>query len=110
MRPGSWSGPGTRRRGPPPTARAPRRIQPSAPATEWSGTAVDRIWLRGTVSLTGTIGVALIAVAAATYLMAVGHDGASWVAYGLAGAVTAGLPAIEWLYVRQLRQVLAAAQ
>ncbi|MGA8249812.1 MAG: DUF2561 family protein, partial [Mycobacterium sp.] len=29
-------------------------------------------------------------------------------AYGLAGAVTAGLPAIEWLHVRQLRQVLAA--
>ncbi|MGA9678462.1 MAG: DUF2561 family protein, partial [Mycobacterium sp.] len=72
------------------------------------GSAVDRIWLRGTVALTGTMGVALIGVAAATYLMAVGHDGASWVAYGLAGAITAGLPAIEWLHVRQLRQVLAA--
>jgi hypothetical protein len=86
----------------------PARIQPSSPATEPPASAVDRIWLRGTVALTGTIGVALIGVATATYLMAVGHDGASWVGYGLAGAVTAGLPAIEWLYIRQLRQVLAA--
>ncbi|WP_120313942.1 DUF2561 family protein, partial [Mycobacterium alsense] len=47
----------------------------------------------------------LIAVAAATYLMAVGHDGASWVGYGLAGVITAGMPAVEWLHVRQLRQL-----
>jgi hypothetical protein len=89
------------------TERArPARIQPSGPSAESPGSAVDRIWLRGTVALTGTMGVALIGVAAATYLMAVGHDGASWVAYGLAGAVTAGLPAIEWLHVRQLRRLL----
>ena len=86
----------------------PARVQSSGPAAESPGTAVDRIWLRGTVALTGTIGVALIAVASATYLMAVGHDGAAWVAYGLAGVVTAGLPVIEWLHVRQLRQVVAA--
>ena len=54
------------------------------------------------------MGVALIGVATATYLMAVGDDVASWVGYGLAGAVTAGLPVIEWFYVRQYRQVLAA--
>jgi hypothetical protein len=97
-----------------PTARTvaerarPARIQASAAAAESSGTTVDRIWLRGTVGLTGTMGVALIAVAAATYLMAVGHDGASWFAYGLAGIVTAAMPAIEWLHIRQLRQVVAA--
>jgi Protein of unknown function (DUF2561) len=82
----------------------PTRVQSSAPAAEPSGTAVDRIWLRGAVALTGTMGVALIAAASATYLMAIGHDGASWIAYGLAGVVTAGLPVIEWLHVRQLRQ------
>lgn len=71
---------------------------------EWSGDAVDRIWLRGTVALTGTMGIALIAVSVATYLMAVGQDGASWFVYGLAGVVTAGLPAIEWIHVRQLRR------
>ena len=89
---------------------AERARSPRIPAVtpESSGATTDRIWLRGTVALTGTMGVALIAVAAATYLMAVGHDGASWFAYGLAGIVTAGMPAIEWLHVRQLRQVVAA--
>jgi hypothetical protein len=89
---------------------AERARSPRTPAVtpESSGATTDRIWLRGTVALTGTMGVALIAVAAATYLMAVGHDGASWFAYGLAGIITAGMPAIEWLHVRQLRQVVAA--
>jgi hypothetical protein len=75
---------------------------------EWSGEAVDRIWLRGTVILTGTIGAALIGVAAATYSMAVGHDGPSWVGYALAGILTAAMPVVEWLHVRQLRRVIAA--
>src|SRR5438309_7406739 len=67
------------------TERAhPPRTPSGGAATEWSGAAVDRVWLRGTVLLGGSIGVALIAVAAATYLMAVGHDGAAWVVYGLA--------------------------
>jgi hypothetical protein len=84
------------------------RVQEVGSATEWSGAAVDRIWLRGTVALTGTMGAALIAVAAATYLMAVGHDSASWVGYVLAGIVTAAMPVIELLHVRQLRRVVAA--
>jgi hypothetical protein len=84
-----------------------QRVQAAQPATEWSGTAVDRVWLRGTVILTGTMGTALIAVAAATYLMAVGHDGASWVGYGFAGAITAAMPVVEWLHIRQLRRVVA---
>ncbi len=83
------------------------RVQSAGPAAEWSGADVDRVWLRGTVLLAGTMGVALIAVAAATYLMAVGHDGPSWIGYGLAGAVTAAMPAVEWLHVRQLRRVIA---
>lgn len=95
---------------------AKRAVAESAPvqhadafevAAEWSSEAVDRIWLRGTVVLTSAIGIALIAVAAATYLMAVGHDGPSWISYGLAGVVTAGMPVIEWLYARQLRRVVA---
>jgi len=85
-----------------------QRMQAVEPASEWSGAAVDRVWLRGTVVLTGTMGAALIAVAAATYLMAVGHDGPSWVGYGLAGVVTAAMPVVEWLHIRQLRRVVAA--
>lgn len=85
-----------------------QRVRAVEPAGEWSGAAVDRVWLRGTVVLTGTMGAALIAVAAATYLMAGGHDGPSWVGYGLAGIVTAAMPVVEWLHIRQLRRVVAA--
>ncbi|MGO9384017.1 MAG: DUF2561 family protein [Mycobacterium sp.] len=84
-------------------------VQAVEPEPKWSGAAVDRVWLRGTVVLIGTMGAALIAVAAATYLMAVGHDGPSWVVYGVAGVVTAAMPVIEWLHVRQLRRVVAAS-
>ncbi|MGA7050790.1 MAG: DUF2561 family protein, partial [Mycobacterium sp.] len=80
----------------------------SGPAPEWSGAAVDRVWLRGTALLAATMGVALIAVGAATYLMAVGHEGPSWVGYGLAGLVTVAMPVVEWRHVRQLRRVVAA--
>ena len=83
---------------------ATQRAQAGGTAGEWSGEAVDRVWLRGTVVLTATMGAALIAVAAATYSMAVGHDGPSWVGYGLAGVITAAMPAAEWLYIRQLRR------
>lgn len=92
------------------TGRAqPTTVRTATPATEagWSGAAVDRIWLRGTAILVGTMGAALIAVATATYLMAVGSDGGSWVAYGFAGIITAAMPVLEWLHIRQLRQVVA---
>ena len=89
-------------------ARQQRVVRAAEPAGAWSGAAVDRVWLRGTIVLTGTMGAALIAVAAATYLMAVGHDGPSWVGYVLAGVVTAAMPVVEWLHIRQLRRVVAA--
>ena len=89
------------------TGTATAQTATPASGAEWSGAAVDRIWLRGTVILTGTMGAALIAVAAATYLMAVGHDGASWVGYGFAGVITAAMPAVEWLHIRQLREAIA---
>jgi hypothetical protein len=95
-----------------PTARAASRTRPAGlqeygQDDEWSGAAVDRIWLRGAVAMTATMGAALIAVGVATYLMAVGHDGASWVGYAFAGLITAAMPALEWVHVRQLRQVIA---
>jgi hypothetical protein len=95
---------------PPTVAGAARSAKVSAygPGTEWAGEAVDRVWLRGTVILTGTMGAALIAVATATYLMAVGHDGPSWVGYVFAGIFTAAMPVVEWLHIRQLRRVIAA--
>jgi hypothetical protein len=73
-----------------------------------SDAVVDRVWLRGTSALMGTMGAALLAVATATYSMAIGHDGFSWTAYGIAGAITLVMPIIPWRHVRQLRGMLAA--
>jgi hypothetical protein len=65
---------------------------------------VDRVWLRGTTGLASLMGTALIAVAAATYLMATGKDGAAWVGYGVAGCFAAAMPVIIWLHLRQFRE------
>jgi hypothetical protein len=70
--------------------------------------AVDRIWLRGTVALMNAMGLALVAVAAATYLMAIGHDTVSWTGYAIAGFVTLIMPLVPWRHLRQLRRMLAA--
>ena len=69
---------------------------------------VDRFWLRGTAALMGAMGAALLAVASATYAMAIGHDAYSWTGYGIAGAITLVMPLIPWRQVRQLRGMLAA--
>lgn len=72
-----------------------------------SAAAVDRVWLRGTIILMSTMGAALVAVAAATYLMAVGRDGSSWTSYAIAGAITMTIPAIPWRHNRHLRLLIA---
>ena len=82
------------------------RLTTSRPALP--DAAVDRVWMRGTVALMGTMGAALLAVATATYLMAIGHDGFSWTSYGIAGFVTLAMPLVPWRQVRQLRGMLAA--
>jgi Protein of unknown function (DUF2561) len=69
---------------------------------------VDRVWLRGTLALMSTMGAALLAVSAATYSMAIGHDGFSWTGYVIAGLITLAMPVIPWQHVRQLRRMLAA--
>jgi hypothetical protein len=84
---------------------ATERITPQRPALP--DAEVDRFWLRGTVALMGTMGAALLAVAAATYAMAIGHDGFSWTGYGIAGAITLVMPLVPWRQVRQLRGMLA---
>jgi hypothetical protein len=71
--------------------------------------AVDRLWLRCAVVIACAMGVALLAVGIATYLMAAGHDLPSWAAYVVAGLVTLGMPAIPWIYLRQLHGVLDAS-
>jgi hypothetical protein len=66
-------------------------------------TAVDQVWLRCAVVIAIAMGVAMLAIGVATYLMAVDNDAAAWVFYVLAGLVTVGMPVIPWLYLRQLR-------
>lgn len=65
----------------------------------------DRLWLRGTMSLLAGMGLALTAVSAATYLLAVASDTAAWVVLGLAGAITVALPAVLVFYQRQVGAV-----
>ncbi|HPX36234.1 MAG TPA: DUF2561 family protein [Mycobacterium sp.] len=63
---------------------------------------LERIWLRGTTSLLGAMGLALTAVATATYLLATHTDTAAWVALGLAGAITAAMAGILVTFQRRL--------
>jgi hypothetical protein len=71
--------------------------------------AVDRLWLRCSVVITGAMGIALLAIGIGTYLMAAGHDTIAWGAYVIAGLVTVAMPAIPWIYLRQLHELLDAS-
>jgi hypothetical protein len=68
--------------------------------------AVDLLWVRCAVVIAIAMGVAMVAVGVATYLMAVDSNAAAWVFYVLAGLVTVAMPAIPWFYLRQLRALL----
>lgn len=68
--------------------------------------AVDRLWLRCAVVMASAIGLALLAIGIATYLMAAGHDTFAWAAYVVAGLVTLAMPVIPLFYLRQLRDVV----
>ena len=71
---------------------------------------VDRVWLRGTVSLLGVMGLALTAVAIGTYLLADAADTAAWVAFGLAGALAISMIAVLAYFQRQLDEVVEAGE
>lgn len=70
---------------------------------------VDRVWLRGTSSILGVMGLALTAVAIGTYLLAVASDTAAWVAFGSAGALAVSMVAVLVFFQRQLGEVAEAA-
>lgn len=91
--------PGTYR----PPEPAPRRL-----AGRLSADALERVLLRASVVTVGVMGVAMLGVATATYLMAVDKDDAAWVAYGFAAVVTIAMPVVPWPYLRQLRATAAA--
>ena len=70
---------------------------------------VDRLWLRGTASLLGAMGLALTAVATATYLLATGSDTETWVALGTAAVITVAMPAVLVAFARRLSDATDAA-
>lgn len=74
-----------------------------------SAALLDRVWLRGTTSLLAAMGLALTAVAVATYLLAVSSDTAAWVALGVAGVITVAMPAILVTFQRQLGEAAEQA-
>lgn len=86
-----------------------RGAYPSSPAISTYDTAVppvvDRVWLRCAVALASAMGLAVLAIGVATYLMAAGHDTFSWAAYVVAGLVTLAMPVIPLLYLRQLHEL-----
>jgi hypothetical protein len=101
---------------PPPAASRTAAVGPGfatreaiSPAPSPVMTAVDQLWLRCAVLITIAMGVAIVAVGVATYLMAVDNNAAAWVFYVLAGLVTVAMPAIPWFYLRQLRTALEGA-
>ncbi|MCB1263948.1 MAG: DUF2561 family protein [Mycobacterium sp.] len=71
---------------------------------------VDRIWLRGTTSLLAAMGLALIAVAVATYLLAVSSGTAAWVALGVAAVITVAMPAVLVVFQRGLVELARAGE
>ena len=81
----------------------------SAAVSEVSNPVVERLWLRGTVSLLAATGLALIGVAIATYLLAQSSLTAAWVALGFAGVITVAMPAILVFFQRELGQTIDEA-
>lgn len=71
---------------------------------------LDRLWLRGTVALLSATGLALIAVAVATYLLAESNDTAAWVALGVAGAFTAAMPVVLVMFGRRFSGAMNGAE
>ncbi len=63
---------------------------------------VNRLWLRGTAAILSVIGLALIAVEAATYLLADERDTGAWVALGVAAVLTVAMPAVLVAFHRRL--------
>ena len=65
------------------------------------------MWLRCGLGVLTALGLAYVAVAVATYLMALDKVTASWVVYGVAGVITLAMIAIPVGYLRRLRSSLA---
>ena len=71
-----------------------------------SAAELDHMWLRCGLGVLTAAGVAMVAIAIATHLMAVDMNGAAWGVYAVAGVVTVAMVAIPLFYLRWLRAEL----
>lgn len=85
-----------------------RRQAAEDAATPANAGMLERLWLRGTTSLLGAMGLALTGVSTATYLLAAGSDTGAWVALGVAGVITVAMPAVLVYFNRQLAEAARA--
>jgi len=83
-----------------------RKLEVPTAVPRVPATVVDRLLLRGTASLLGAMGLALIAVATATYLLANASDTAAWAALGTAAVITVAMPAILVAFQRKLDETV----
>lgn len=67
---------------------------------------VDQVYLRCALSIACAVGAGVIAVGAATYLVAGGSGSAAVAFYIIAGIITVTMPVLPWFYLRELRGVL----
>jgi Protein of unknown function (DUF2561) len=70
---------------------------------------LDRMWLRCGLGVLAVMGLAMFAVALATYLLAVESNGAATAMLGVAAVITVAMAAVPEMYLRQLRAALADA-
>lgn len=90
----------------PRSAYAAPRTQRTSDEPEPVSAAVDLLWLRCAVVIACAIGIAMVAIGVATYLMAVDSNVAAWVFYVLTALVTLAMPAVPWFYLKDLRALL----
>ncbi|MGV0786097.1 DUF2561 family protein [Mycolicibacterium sp. XJ2] len=86
--------------------RQERTLEAPAPTSSPASTAVDLLGLRCAVAIACVIGIAMVAIGVATYLMAVDSNVAAWVFYGLTALVTLAMPVVPWYYLKELRALL----
>lgn len=100
----SGAEPGRLSRGP--GYAAPWAHSPSLPAALVA--SIDRVWLRCAVVIACAIGVAMLAIGVATYLLAIDSTAAAWVFLVVTALVTLAMPAVPWRYLRELNTLLDA--
>lgn len=76
--------------------------RPQTAALTSAAPRVERLLLRCASAIFAAMGLALIGVATATYLLAVGSDTAAWIMLAVAAIITIGMPAVAVFFQRQL--------